>query len=188
MATTVLIAGSFVYPDSPFIEMDATTEISHNFTSRVSEHPVEVGADISDHVRDENPSFDVKGYVSNHHILPVRQGNVLGDTGKRTQIAYNQIRDMQKRNIPFTLVTEFESFPNCVIVSNNIPVSADKAEAIEINLQIKQLRIVSVEYLNTSINIAEDKSGDSEGTNNQGTESTEELEPFSRVIRVFKTP
>lgn len=75
-----------------------------------------------------------------------------------------------------------------MIVSNNIPVSADKAEAIEINLQIKQLRIVSVEYLNTSINIAEDKSGDSEGTNNQGTESTEELEPFSRVIRVFKTP
>ena len=185
---TVFIAGSFVYPDLPFIEMDATTEVSHNFTARVSEHPVEVGADITDHVRAENPTFDIKGYVSNHHIMDVQAGNVIGNDGKRTQIVYDYLRDMYNRSIPFTLVTEFESFTNCVITDLNIPVTADKAEAVEINLKVKKLRLVAVEYLNTSVTIAEDKSGDSEGTRNGGTESTEEApEFFSRTIRAFET-
>lgn len=184
---TVFIAGSFNYPENPFVEMDATVEIAHNFTARVSEHPVEVGSDISDHVRPENPEFNIKGYVSNHHIMDVQGGNVLGNFGKRTQIAYDTLKTMFNNSSLFTLVTEFESFSNCVISELNIPVTADKAEAVEINLKVRQLRIVGVEYLNTAVTLAPEKSGDSEGTNSKGTESTEEVEPFSRVIRVFKT-
>lgn len=167
---TVFIAGSFVYPSPVFIEMDATVEIAHNFKSQITKHPVESGSKITDHVRPENASFSVKGYVSNHHVAPVVQGNVLGDNGKRTKIAYDYLRNMQKNSVPFTMVTELDSYPNCVIEDLNIPVTAKNGEAIEINLRIEQLRVVSPEFLNTGI-VAE-KAGDSEGTANGGTAST----------------
>lgn len=169
---TVFIAGSFVYPSPVFIEMDATVEITHNFKSSITEHPVESGAKVTDHVRPENRSFSVKGYVSNHHVAPVIQGNVLGDSGRRTKIAYDYLNDMWEKAIPFTMVSELDSFPNCVIEDLNIPVTAKNGEAIEINLKIKQLRLVSPEFLNTAISLT--KSGDSEGTKNGGTSSTSE--------------
>lgn len=169
---TVFIAGSFVYPSPVFIEMDATVEIAHNFKSQITKHPVETGSKITDHVRPENSSFSVKGYVSNHHVAPVVQGNVLGDTGKRTKIAYDYLYDMWRNAVPFTMVTELDSYPNCVIEDLNIPVTAKHGEAIEINLKIEQLRVVSPEYINTAV--VSSRSGDSEGTNNGGTASTAE--------------
>jgi len=182
---TVFIAGSFVYPSPVFIEMDATVEITHSFRSQITEHPVERGSSVTDHVRPENRAFSVKGYVSNHHVAPVVQGNVLGDSGRRTKIAYDYLDDMWRNAVPFTMVTELDSYPNCVIESLDIPVSAKHGEAIEINLKIKQLRLVSPEFLNTAITVA--KAGDSEGTANGGTASTSEasFSPFSRTLRVI---
>lgn len=183
---TVFIAGSFVYPSAVFIELDATVEITHNFRSQITEHPVETGSKVTDHVRPENRSFSIKGYVSNHHVTPVVQGNVLGDTGKRTKIAYDYLNDMWLNSVPFTMVSELDSYPNCVIEDLNIPVTAKNGEAVELNIKLKQLRLVSPEYLNTAITVA--KAGDSEGTKNGGTSSTAEVEDgfILSVPRLFE--
>ena len=186
---TVIIAGSFVYPDVPFLEMDVTVEVRSNFTSNISEHPVERGADISDHVRVQNPTFSLKGYVSNHHVLPVAEGNVVSDYGKRTSIVYDYLDSMWRSSAVFTLVNEFKSYPNCVIKEINIPQDAANSEAIEINLEIQQLRLVSPEYLLASVSVASDKKGDSEGTKSGGTASTSEIDTgapgIARITRVL---
>lgn len=43
---------------------DVDNQETHEFSTQITEHPVEQGADVADHVRDELESFRLEGYVS----------------------------------------------------------------------------------------------------------------------------
>ena len=46
------------------VELDVTNTEAHEATAEVTEHPVEVGAPVSDHVRPGNPTLTLEGWVA----------------------------------------------------------------------------------------------------------------------------
>ncbi len=72
-------SGSFVV-----IDFDVITTENHKIGARVSDHPVEIGANISDHVRPELLALSITGVVSD---TPIRRSVLPGDPIQVTQSA-----------------------------------------------------------------------------------------------------
>lgn len=61
---------------------DIDRQESHEFVTTVTEHPVEVGADVADHVRDELDRFTLEGYVTD---APTNTDNARDEAFERLQ-------------------------------------------------------------------------------------------------------
>ncbi len=198
--TTYFIAGSLYYPSevenpgSGFIELDATTSLEESFESEVSSHPVQVGANVTDHVRTENPTFDIKGSVSDYSpTRPSRDGSLLTSPGTKDGIrarakeAYDMLLKMRQQSQLFTLVTKYEAYPNCVIKSIKIDHSSSTGGSLNLVMKVEQLRLVTAASTILAINKA--SPDDSRGTKNNGTSSkgSTDTATLSSIDRVLGT-
>jgi ABC-type branched-subunit amino acid transport system ATPase component len=64
------------------MRFDIRRNENHNLVTTVTEHPVETGADIADHVRDELDRFNIEGYVTD---TPTNQNRFQDDVFERRQ-------------------------------------------------------------------------------------------------------
>lgn len=60
-----------------FIYIDATTEFDKVFSGRVTSHPVEMGASITDHFISENPKYRVAGVISGMDLSSIPSNIML---------------------------------------------------------------------------------------------------------------
>jgi hypothetical protein len=61
-----------------FIDVDAVLEEQHRSTAMVSEHPVEDGSNISDHVRADQDTLTMEMFVTNTPIIDQPSANLQG--------------------------------------------------------------------------------------------------------------
>lgn len=69
----------YILPDtdgSLIVTFDLTISEGHEMTSEVTEHPVEVGSNISDHVRPNPQALTLELYVTNTPIEDIGRGSV----------------------------------------------------------------------------------------------------------------
>lgn len=64
---------------SGVIYFDAVTEYSKDYSGRVTEHPIEAGASISDHYISANPKFRISGVISSVDFSAIPSILVLDD-------------------------------------------------------------------------------------------------------------
>jgi Dit-like tail protein len=64
------------------MQFDIDRQEAHEFVTTVTEHPVEVGADVADHVRDELDRFTLEGYVTDS---PTNKNNATDEALERLQ-------------------------------------------------------------------------------------------------------
>ena len=159
----------------PFLELDSTVELMTDFKGSVTSHPVESGSRITDHFSRENPRFTLRGVTSNTPVLEPAYNNVAKSHGKRTKNVYDVLYDIYSTGALFTLVADLDSYPNCVIKSFGFTQNAQQAEALYVDLQIEQLRIVTSRRVAAIIpNQNPEVAQDSTDTNNQGVKSGRE--------------
>ncbi len=73
------------------IEIDATVRETHTLTATVTEHPVEAGASVVDHVRPEQPRITLEGVISNTPIR-VPGTHMDGATGRVEKVELGEDR------------------------------------------------------------------------------------------------
>lgn len=67
----------FLLPDDssyPIVEFDLTLSESHTFSAEVTDHPVEVGTNVADHIRPDPKMLSVEVYVTNTPIVETGGG------------------------------------------------------------------------------------------------------------------
>lgn len=182
MPIATFIAGGNGRADQRFFEMDCTTQITPMMDNKLTKHPVEAGSNITDHVVIENNRFSIEGVITNAPVF-VAQKNILGETGKRTQIAYDALEELRNSRSTFTLVTEFKSYPNCVITS--LTMEKDGTfDALKVKVDIEQIRVVRTEFV---LFVAPEKVDDSTSTKHSGRGQTlTEVLSNSKVAEVFR--
>jgi len=153
--------------DNPFLEFDSTVELNTQFKGSVSSHPVESGTRVTDHFTRENPAFTMRGVTSNAPVL-LSEGNSVSSSGKRTQNMYDILKGMYKRGELFTLVSDLDSYGNCVIKNFGFTQNAQQAEALYVDLDIEQLRVVSSRRVVALVPVDPNKAPDSVPTENKG--------------------
>lgn len=141
------------------IEIDSCLDESHQLTNTVTDHPVEQGFNISDHVRPNPDQVTLRCFVSNTPLSvdqtksAVRQGAVNFDTtapqvieGRGNQ-AFLQLKKLRDEGTLIEVVTTLKTYgvsktEGLVIESLTIPRTRQNYDGLEFTIQLKQIRIV----------------------------------------------
>lgn len=175
MSFTIIVAnklansgvGETIAGDKVFT--DCTVSISHTFANSVTEHPVETGVSFSDHVQNQNNRFSVTGIFSNVQLTKYA-GDQLPYFNERVKAAYTFLKQLRDSRQSFTLVSMYDSYPDCVIESLDIPVSVESATSLYFTMNVVQIRRASTELTNIVQvdNVADFKKDDAAKGSNSG--------------------
>lgn len=153
---------------------DCTVDIQHEFSNSVTEHPVETGVSFSDHIQLKNNRFTVNGVFSEIPLAGY-QGDTL-PIEKRVPAAYDFLKRLRDDRLKFTLVSKYESYPDCVIESLSIPVGADNSASLFFTISVVQIRTADVSLVNIvqAEKVREDKKDDASKTSEGGKKNPDD--------------
>ena len=164
-----------VGPIQTFLELDSTVELNTEFNGSVSSHPVSNGTRITDHFTRENPKFSLRGVTSNTPVRTFNEFHVVKNVGKRTKNAYDVLKGMYETGSLFTIRSDLDVYPNCIIRNFGFTQNAQQAEALYVDLQIEQLRVVGARRITALIPVKDEFAVDSQTTNNKGQGKAKEM-------------
>lgn len=132
--------------DLTFVEFDATLSANHQSTATITNHPVEEGADVTDHIRDESDTLTINGIVSNDPPIalksfrakPSRRG---GDPRSRAEDAYEELRRFKKEGRLLKVTTKLRDYTNMAISSVSTVQDNKTGEITNIVLSLQEIVI-----------------------------------------------
>ncbi len=141
------------------LTLDAAVEITHSAEVEVTDHAVEVGANISDHARPKPITLTIDGLISNTPVSLEQAKRVRQLTGFEfvstapsesktrspgyAEQAFSLLENLRTQGALLSVVTPMRSYDNLVITSLSVPQSARTGEALSFKLSLKQIRLVS---------------------------------------------
>jgi hypothetical protein len=131
------------------IELDIIVIESAQTTSRLTENPVEQGANVNDHIIIEPMTFTVEGVVSNSSSTTIGQftqvPSVFNQDSSKAKEAWNDLLELQASRQPFTLVQGLREYNNIVILSLNESQDKDTSNGLFFTATMKEVILVGVE-------------------------------------------
>jgi len=120
--------------------LDAAPSEDHAFESEVTSHPVEDGADITDHVRARPVTVSISGVVSDSPIGAVADQRVLGDVPSAD--AFTLLLEIRDAREPVTIQTNLRTFDNMVLTSLQVPQDASTGQSLRFRATFVQVELV----------------------------------------------
>ena len=152
---------SIFYPDPKArlgeLVIDAFIHETHTFSSEITEHPIESGSVIGDHVYNMPFALTIDGIISNTPMSLV--GLVAFDSAKRfltnpqgkdndfALIAFEKIEELFERREPISIATSLKIYHKMVLESLSIERGAGAHESLHFNCTAKQIRLVCQELI-----------------------------------------
>lgn len=130
---------------------DAFLEINHTHQSRITSHPVQTGANITDHIYVEPVELNMKIKMSD--CMQSLVGGQFTANYTRSVSAYNILRELQKSRIPFQVTTRLEIYQNMVIETLVVNDDVKNSSGLEVDVTLKQILVVSVKTIKTSARV-----------------------------------
>lgn len=121
--------------------VDAAAREEHNFEADVSEHPVETGAAITDHVRAKPPTVVIEGIVSDTPLEPV--ASLRNDDALPSYTARVRLFEIWYAREPVTIETTVSVYKNMVMQSFNITEDGETGEACRFRATFKQIKLIT---------------------------------------------
>lgn len=94
------------------IQLDATIRESHSYRNRVTNHPIETGSFVTDHVYSEPISLELEGEITD---TPVQIFSLLAGLSQRRIEAFEQLVALKETRDVITVVTGLKIYNNMVI-------------------------------------------------------------------------
>jgi hypothetical protein len=121
--------------------IDVAVTIDASIVNDVTEHPVEDGADVADHVRAKPIRLVIEGVVSDTpigEIVSERDGDALP-----SQEAYSRLIEMSRAREPVTIETDDRgTFDNMMLATLSAPVNAETGDALRFTATFIQVTLV----------------------------------------------
>jgi len=130
---------------SEVIPVDVLTDETHTLTNTVTDHPVEVGSNISDHSRPEPQKPVLKCIVSNTPLPGAKtRGTVVSDVvgASRSQAVWNRLEQLHNTPALVTAYTSLKVYDSMAIESVSVPRNARNANGLEFTVSLKRIRLV----------------------------------------------
>ena len=128
------------------VELDIVITESASATSRMTQNPVENGADVNDHIIIEPMTFFTSGVVSNISSSVIGQIvsviNSFTKESTKAQEAWNALLELRSNRTTFTLVQGLRSYENVVLLSLNENQDKDTANGLFFNATMQELILV----------------------------------------------
>jgi hypothetical protein len=136
------------------IDFDATISESHNLTAQLTDHPVELGSNITDHYRILPQSITVNGIISNNPLLGLAGNiqNITSDSGTRissgpSDQAYDSLRNSMRSGNLLTIFTTLKEYNNMLITSVSVRRDANSGNILNSIVTLREVRIAKVKTI-----------------------------------------
>lgn len=139
------------------IAIDCTVTETHTGAATVTEHPVEDGVNITDHIRPEPLQLALSGIITNTPIgtkqiervinaggAPVRtiQNDTPTSEAGFAQTAWQKLEAIRLAGKPIKVVTRDRTYESMAMMSLTVPKDAKTGNALAFTAQFKQVRVV----------------------------------------------
>lgn len=127
-------------------EIDVAVVEEPSFTNEVTEHPVEAGSDVADHVNAKPVIVVVEGIVSDTPIGPLadrRAADALEGELLPSDDAFSRLVAISEARQPVTVETSRRIFQNMVLESLSERRDASSGEAFRFRATFHQVRLVT---------------------------------------------
>ncbi len=122
--------------------LDCTVNERHSAKARATRHPVEEGADISDHIHHEPDELTLEGVISNTPAIdPISLLTNMDPL--RADTAYQVLLELVADGTPVRICTSLREYDNMVLESLEIPRSANQTNGVNFTLTARSIRTVS---------------------------------------------
>lgn len=185
------------------LKIDATRIETHIISMRVTEHEVEDGGNISDHVIRNGDTLTIEGTISDNPISLVQAGvgnlsgvvgsivggfagavvtgvgskigsSLLeGDTGKRSILAMSAFEFAQREAIPLIIITGLKTYTNMILEELSVPRTSRNSNALEFTAKFKNVRIVESETVTVPLSSLDPDAENATKKRNEGKKSTQ---------------
>jgi hypothetical protein len=139
--------------------LDCSITETHTVANDVTEHPVETGFNVTDHVRAKPDELTIEGIVTNTPFSQTQRtrivqalgitfasatdaDQILGQPGY-AEAAYTSLRDVRDSGRLITITTSLRTYENMVMTSLVVPRNKDVGDALRFTAQFKRVRVVS---------------------------------------------
>lgn len=179
------------------IDIDACLEETHDLGNMVTDHPVEEGMAITDHVRPEPDRVTLRCFVSNTPLSTeqvqsaVRAGDVQfrttapRDIENRGTNAFLELKKMRDQGTLISVTTSLKQYgvgsdDKMVIERLSIPRTLQNVDGLEFSLSLKQIRVVKTR------SSAQTKTKDTRGNprKKKGAKTTPPAEEKSALAKI----
>jgi hypothetical protein len=116
---------------------DLTISENHERRAEVTDHPVESGSTISDHVILAPERLRLEGFVTDSPAA------VMSTAYGRTQSAFEQLEQAWRDRIPLQVITGRKTYQDMIIESLDLP--RNRPESMRFTIDLKQIKIVQSE-------------------------------------------
>lgn len=128
---------SFSDQENRSVQLDIVDKEQHDLKNTVTDHPVEEGVNISDHVRPEPNRVTMDCSISNNP-----PPSVGAASPQRGFDAYDQLVTWRDDGTLLNIVTTIDSFSNMVVESISIPRDATNYDGLVFTVTFKKILIV----------------------------------------------
>lgn len=204
---------SYVLPDGTKgqVQLDAAVSEQHTTTAQVTDHPVETGPNISDHIRVLPKRLSISGIVTNTPIyVPATQmrgisgkpGSVSATAGNQTvkfqvlkfddefdrvRDVYGELVDATAAGALFSVTTTLANYENMAITSLSAPRSAGSGNALTFQIDMQELRIVETQTVAAppSKRQEQKRRGNKptrDATSKEQAAAQEDIDPINKII------
>lgn len=124
---------------SDVLMLDAILSEEHSLENKITEFPLETGANLNDHIVNSPRRFTLQGLVTN---TPLRGDN--SPPGNYAEVAFQSLEKLHADRQLMTVVTRMKQYKNMAIEKISIPRSQTTGEAIEFTASLVEVkRVVS---------------------------------------------
>ena len=179
------------------LALDCTVTETHTATSTVTEHPVESGANITDHIRPDPVQLSITGIVSDTPLGSKQIQRAIEVGGASVQVtqqeppssatgfgraAWAKLDAIRTAAKPVKVVTRDKTYDSMALVSLSVPKESKTGGALYFTAQFKQIRIVY--NRTTKVVVAKaTKSHKKQDTGKQPTAAVEQPKSYSSELR-----
>ena len=127
------------------IELDIIIQEGANASVRLTENPVENGANMNDHIIVQPMNFFVSGVVSNISSTTIgafsNAGNVFNQSSTKAKEAWDALLELQVNRTPFKLVQGLKEYNNIIILNLTETQDKDTSKALFFTATMKEVII-----------------------------------------------
>ncbi len=120
--------------------LDVAISETHTLQARATEHPVESGCSIIDHIQTLPDSIQLDGIISNTPTAFL--GTPFFESGNYADEAFRQLEELMKSGQPVQIVTSLKTYKNMALENLTIKRTAANSDALCFSCSAKQIRMV----------------------------------------------
>lgn len=113
------------------VEISASVEETHSLAATVTEHPIERGSAIADHVLVTGAELRMNGVIA--------RGDDPDRVQLSPQLAYDLLRDLFRKREPFEVRTSLKTYSDMVIRQLSVSRNRSTSKILSFTAELKQL-------------------------------------------------